>query len=126
MTYYYTTEQINTMTLEELNANIEKIDRDPEMFEAEMADRLYGTEKEMYEQNKRMWFALVARRNELRANTKEYWYEVINKRTEEIAIWNNRLEIETSALAKYNLKQSIADAEKTIQKANNRLAELSK
>lgn len=51
------------MTLEEINAMIETIKNDDDMFSAEMADRLIGTEKEEYEHNKRVLLNLYDLRN---------------------------------------------------------------
>ena len=49
--YTVTYEELNTMTLADINAMIEAIETDGEMISAEMADRLIGDEKKGYEHN---------------------------------------------------------------------------
>ena len=50
--YTVTYEELKSMTLADINAMIEAIENDSEMWSAEMADRLIGDEKKEYEYNK--------------------------------------------------------------------------
>ena len=49
--YTVTYEEFNAMTLADINAMIEAIESDSEMWSAKMADRLIGDEKKEYEHN---------------------------------------------------------------------------
>ena len=51
MTYTITFEELNAMTLADVVEYINVIENDAEMISAEMADKLFGEEKKMYETN---------------------------------------------------------------------------
>ena len=84
--YTVTFEEINAMTLADINAMIEAIENDAEMWSAEMADRLIGTEKEEYEHNKNTLYKLYQKKailtptsiSRLKANI-QYYNEEIEK-----------------------------------------------
>lgn len=64
-TYTITFEEINAMTLADVVAYINAIESDADMISAEMADRLFGEEKRVYEINKATLLTLYQKKGML-------------------------------------------------------------
>lgn len=86
--YTVTCEELNAMTLADIDAMIDTIENDCGMISAEMADRLFGTEEQEYEHNQRTLRKLYQKRETFNPAYWEYqktqlektlaWYESLN------------------------------------------------
>lgn len=69
--YTVTYEELNAMTLVDIEAMIEAIENDGGMISAEMADRLFGTEEEEYEHNQHTLRQLYQKRRQILATSED-------------------------------------------------------
>lgn len=102
--YTITYEELNTMTLTDINAMIEAIQSDDEMLSAEMADRLIGEEKKGYEHN---------------TNTLRQLYQ--KRATFNPAYWESQKADLKKSLAWY---ESLNPCEECKKRINDKIAEL--
>jgi hypothetical protein len=120
----YNADNIEELTLDQVQERIDEIENDADMISAEMADRLIGDEYREYNHNRNILYLLYGKKGELRRQTKEYWYEVINTQAKYIAHWSEELANNPTTYKKITLTRDIKEAEEVIQKAINTLAEM--
>ena len=131
--YTVTYEELNTMTLADINAMIETIENDGEMISAEMADRLFGDEKREYEHNKATLYTLYQKRailtptsvDTLKSNIQFYNKEIekLEKQNKAKEFWKNnnaemweraQFSIEWNNKQIQEYKKKIAECEKEL------------
>lgn len=113
---------INEMNREEIDKAIAEIENNPAYISAEMADRLVGTEKAFYEEQRNRLLDLYRARANKR--TKEEYEEMLEDTLETLSDLNRQLEEETTFYNKYSLKQRIIAYEQTAENYRRKIAEV--